>query len=263
MTQHAERLTRYQQLRRVGLELNTRLTKTLSKSELDEGGRKLGILQRDVLVLDTEDEIAVLMDYCLHDVRRHGATAVERYLAAPPAAVGADEMVLLQALRQARFSLFAVESSEPGVGVHVRDLLRDEPLFLVDVGLSRSAAVGLVLAARVMAPEGIGMTTGAALPAGVLSPSQRSAFVESLAADFGGTDLRDPSPEEASELAATIIRACLRRGAAERIAYVEPGQEGRPVGRSQALAPARRAGRNDPCPCGSGRKYKRCCGQRE
>lgn len=28
-------------------------------------------------------------------------------------------------------------------------------------------------------------------------------------------------------------------------------------------APARRAvtpGRNDPCPCGSGRKYKRCCG---
>jgi SWIM/SEC-C metal-binding protein len=29
-------------------------------------------------------------------------------------------------------------------------------------------------------------------------------------------------------------------------------------------APIRRAqtvGRNDPCPCGSGRKFKRCCGQ--
>ncbi|WP_211365126.1 SEC-C metal-binding domain-containing protein [Rhodovulum strictum] len=27
--------------------------------------------------------------------------------------------------------------------------------------------------------------------------------------------------------------------------------------------PARRAkvGRNDPCPCGSGRKFKKCCGQ--
>ncbi len=23
---------------------------------------------------------------------------------------------------------------------------------------------------------------------------------------------------------------------------------------------ARTTGRNDPCPCGSGRKYKRCCG---
>lgn len=26
-----------------------------------------------------------------------------------------------------------------------------------------------------------------------------------------------------------------------------------------AVAPAK-AGRNDPCPCGSGKKYKRCCG---
>ena len=25
-------------------------------------------------------------------------------------------------------------------------------------------------------------------------------------------------------------------------------------------APPPRPGRNDPCPCGSGRKYKRCCG---
>jgi hypothetical protein len=263
MTQHAERLTRYQHLRQVGLELNTRLTKTLSRSELDEGGRKLGILKRNVLVLDTEDEIAVLMDYCLHDVRRHGVNAIERYLATAPAAAGSDEEVLLQALRRSRYSLFAVRSSEPGVGVHVRDLLRDEPLFLVDVGLSRTAAIGLVLAARVMAPEGIGMTTGAALPAGVLSPPQRAAFVEGLATSFDGADVRHLSPAKASELAATIIRACLRRGAAERIAYVEPGQEGRRVGGSQALAPARRAGRNDPCPCGSGRKHKRCCGQRE
>jgi hypothetical protein len=28
------------------------------------------------------------------------------------------------------------------------------------------------------------------------------------------------------------------------------------------LQPARKAGRNDPCPCGSGKKYKRCCWRR-
>ena len=30
-----------------------------------------------------------------------------------------------------------------------------------------------------------------------------------------------------------------------------------------AVAPVRRekkVGRNDPCPCGSGKKYKKCCG---
>jgi preprotein translocase subunit SecA len=31
--------------------------------------------------------------------------------------------------------------------------------------------------------------------------------------------------------------------------------------RKQPVAAGRKVGRNDPCPCGSGKKYKRCCGQ--
>jgi hypothetical protein len=224
MTQHAELLARYKHLRQVGLELNNRLVKTLSKSVLDEGGKKLGILKRNVLTLDTEDELSVLMDYCIYDVRRKGANAVEHYLTASPPAADSDEMVLLQAMRQARFTVVAVESAEPGVGVHVRDLLRDESLFLVDIGLSRSASRGMVLAARVTAPEGTSMTTGAALPVGVLPPAERDRFLEALVGPSKGADFRNLSPERASELTATIIRTCLRRGAAERIKYVDPGR---------------------------------------
>ena len=33
-------------------------------------------------------------------------------------------------------------------------------------------------------------------------------------------------------------------------------QKGRPKGRKK-----RKIGRNEPCPCGSGKKYKRCCGR--
>ena len=36
---------------------------------------------------------------------------------------------------------------------------------------------------------------------------------------------------------------------------VEPAGKPRPVRRE-----APKVGRNDPCPCGSGKKYKRCCG---
>ena len=39
----------------------------------------------------------------------------------------------------------------------------------------------------------------------------------------------------------------------------EPGRAGRPAA-SVATGP-RKVGRNDPCPCGSGRKYKRCHGR--
>src|SRR5438105_273349 len=132
MTEHAKFLPRYKQLRQVSLELNNRLVKTLSREALDKGGRKLGLLKKNVLILDTEDEIAVLMDYCIHDVLDRGVNTVERYLTESPPPADSDEMMLLQALRQTRFSLFAVEDFEPGVGVHVHDLLRDERLFLTD-----------------------------------------------------------------------------------------------------------------------------------
>jgi hypothetical protein len=262
MTEHADLLPRYKHLRQAGLELNNRLVETLSKNILDEGGKRLGILKKGVLVLDTEDMLAVLMDYCIYDVRRGGANAVERYLAESPPAPDSDEMVLLQAMRQARYSLFAVESAERGVGVHVRDLLRDEPLFIVDVGFSRTASAGMVLAARVMAPEGIHMTTGAALPVAEVPPAERARFLDSMVRDLRGADYADMSPEEASDLATMVIRTCLGRGAAERIRYAEPRARTWREAAPPAPPAARRVGRNDPCPCGSGKKVKHCCGRR-
>jgi len=31
--------------------------------------------------------------------------------------------------------------------------------------------------------------------------------------------------------------------------------------RKQAVVAGKKVGRNDPCPCGSGKKYKHCCGK--
>ena len=186
----AELLARYKPLRRAGVALNSRLVKTLSRSVLDEGGKKLGILKGNVLTLDSDDELSVLMDYCIFDVRRRGLNAVERYLQKSPPAPDSDDDALLQAMRQARYSLFAAEALEPGLGVHVRDLLADEALFLVDLGFSRTATVGMILAARVMAPEGVTITTGAALPVGILSAEECACSCNS----WGPLRARIPAP---------------------------------------------------------------------
>jgi hypothetical protein len=258
--EQADRLARYQHLRQVALPLNHRLVKTLSKSVLDEGGKKLGILEGKALVLDSEDEIAVLMDYCIYDVRRRGQNAIDHFLAKSPPAPDSDEMVLLQAMGQAYYAVVVVEKAEHKRGVHVRDLLRDEPLFLTDVGFSLTGSRGMVLATRVMAPEGIHMTTGAALPMGVLSPAERTELRQRLLTTLRRDDFRDLSPDEASRLAATIIRQCLQQGAAERIEYIEPTAAGG-FGVGAAGPPrARRVAANARCPCGSGKKYKNCCG---
>jgi hypothetical protein len=223
MAGHAELLPRYKQLRQSGLALNTRLGQTLPKSAFGEGGRRLGILDGNALLLDTEDAIAVLMDFCLHDVRRRGVNAIEAYLAASPPAADSDEWRLLHALRAARFSVFAVEAVEAGVGVTVRDLMRDESTFLVDTGFGQSAKPGMVFAMRVMTCDGIGMSTGAALPVEFrTTAASRKRLAAELRELFAGVDFRNLSPEEAGEFAATVLRTCLADGAAEQIAYVKP-----------------------------------------
>lgn len=77
-------------------------------------------------------------------------------------------------------------------------------------------------------------------------------MAEGLLAETGGTDLR--------ALATTMRR--LFPDALE--GYAQLGRaicEARMSARRATAGPsAPKAGRNDPCPCGSGRKYKKCCG---
>ncbi|MBI1886638.1 MAG: preprotein translocase subunit SecA [Chloroflexi bacterium] len=64
-------------------------------------------------------------------------------------------------------------------------------------------------------------------------------------------DVRESGPETEPEAARPALTARQARAAAA----------GRPVAVGvRAPAAARKVGRNDPCPCGSGRKYKKCCG---
>lgn len=262
MTQHSELLPRYKHFREVGLALNNKLVKSLSKEDLNEGGKKLGILRQGVLVFDTENETSVLMDYCLQDVRRGGLNAVERYLEKSPPLEGSDELHILKAKRQSWYSVFAVESTERGVGINVRDLLRDESIFLFDVGFSQSAVADVILGTRVMTLEGMNLSTGAGLPIGIMTLAQREQFVKVFHSTFPGVDFRNMSPDQSIRLSTTVIRACLEKGAANQVKYADLESGRQPTRKAGLLSPGTKAGRNDSCPCGSGKKFKRCCGAR-
>jgi hypothetical protein len=54
-----------------------------------------------------------------------------------------------------------------------------------------------------------------------------------------------------------LFKRALRKGVPSA-AGEDVGEEPRPAPRATSSA---RVGRNDPCPCGSGRKYKKCCGR--
>jgi len=242
----------YKRLRAVGQNLGSTLMSRLSKDVLDEGGRKLGILCDGMLVFETEDETSVLADYCIYDVRRNGRNAIEQYLIDCPPDPESDEMTYLRAMQRASYSLFVVESVEHGLGVIVRDLRSANVLFVVDMGLGLSAQPGLSLASRLLHGDEFSWTGGAALPLGIMPANQREALAKKRI-DAGTLDDKgysDPAP---------IIRACLSNGFSANIQYADlPG-----LTTTQQQIPNRvrptPVGRNSPCPCGSGKKFKRCC----
>ena len=81
MSAHAHLVPTYLRLRKIAMALNHKLVESLGKDVVDEGARKLNMLQKEALVLGSEDELAVLMDYCIYNIDRGGRNAVERMLA--------------------------------------------------------------------------------------------------------------------------------------------------------------------------------------
>ena len=72
-----EVLPTYRRIRQVGLQLNHKLVKTLSKETIDTAGERLGMLKKGILVFDSEDETSVLMDFAIYNVRIGGKNAAE------------------------------------------------------------------------------------------------------------------------------------------------------------------------------------------
>jgi hypothetical protein len=249
---------RYMRLRALGLDLNHRMVKTIPAEVMTKAGDALGILRKGVLVFDTKDVTGVLMDSCLYDWPLEGKSVVQRYAETHPFPPGCDEHDFLSSALGAEYRLLAPEAIRRGEGIDFRDAISGERFFVMDMGLGQSRAIDpeVLFATRVLPLGGFWMTGGAGLP---LGPSARRTLFRNLEAVgvLAGSTITDRR-----RLARMAARACLQSGAAARVRYQDPGGVG-PCQESAGYQQARRRfeapGRNDPCPCGSGRKYKKCC----
>jgi preprotein translocase subunit SecA len=81
-----------------------------------------------------------------------------------------------------------------------------------------------------------------------------------------GADLFDQMVDDIKEdTVRQILTVAPRPQAMERVQVAKPTSEGYSSGTPIVKKPvvSNKVGRNDPCPCGSGKKYKKCCGQNE
>jgi len=110
-----------------------------------------------------------------------------------------------------------------------------------------------------------------------LHPEQRSDYDEAGAArwaresDWTGLEILKTTGDPATENTGTVeFRASYRRNN-EKLEHHEQAEfrktndtwyfyDGKMVAPAQFQRETPKVGRNDPCPCGSGKKFKKCCG---
>jgi hypothetical protein len=249
---------RYRRLRAAGQRLNSRISATVPREAFYAIGEAIGILRNGTLVFEDEGTMSVLMDCCIYDWIKDGKTVVQRYAEsqAPPA--GTDEHYLLQAYLRATFRILLPKSFLPGAGAQCRDALLKEDIFLMDLGLSQGTSTGAdsLLAARTIPLGDYWMTSGAALPTSSVAIAAAKLILEH-------EELQSSDIPDSSTIALAMVRTSLEFGAAQRIRYQNIQSQSEDTGdHSTPRLAAGVPGRNSPCPCGSGKRYKRCCGAR-
>ena len=256
MTNHSDLLGGYKRARAEGFRINNLIAEKISKKSLEECGQKLGFWRKGILAFDSEDQAAILMDYCIYHPEPDGRTLVSKYLEKSPPRADSEDMATLRSMTNAYYSLFQIIESERGVGVSVQDLFRRETNFIFDIGFGNTAKPGVLFATRVLPFENFLMSGGAGLPVDASAVKRIGNALIKTSHNPETFDFKQMTRRQEAEVAAIVIRVCLSSGMSSHIAYAE-------VGSTSPPAPGRlakpRLGRNDPCHCGSGKKFKVCC----
>ena len=255
-TNLSQLVARYKEIRKVIFKLqNEDLIRYISKKAFDVCGKKLGVLKNKTFILDDMDDIGVVMDYCIYDYREDGLNAVALYKADSQLDPDSEEYKVVNAMSESFYTIVQVKNVLPGVGTRVNDVMGDKQFLLVDLGLGKTAEKGLVLATRLLPFEDFVTTSGAALPVDLETLEEIFDFAfEQYGSEDG--EYIDLDIRQRADLTAAIIRKCLEANASDYIQYEDVDK----IPITSPIHRETRIGRNEPCPCGSGKKYKRCCG---
>ena len=142
-------IEKYKKIREVGMPLNHKMIEScLSKEILFNSAKLLGIVQRDELIFENEEEMSVLMDFTLHEYKVNNKNAVQVYREK----IGGQNEIeneILASLLSSYTSLFKVFGISENI-LLLRDILKKEDrlIKLVDISFSKTAAPGMLLFTR-------------------------------------------------------------------------------------------------------------------
>ena len=211
-----EVLTRYRRLREISKRHQTEAVRYVPHSALLDQARRIGLAVGKTLVAESMDELTLAFDLALYTAPPGRSGGIERYARSAAVPAGSDDAVVLQAMRQARFSVWQVERRHEAVGLVVQDLMRENSLWLVDESLEQTAPEGMSVAMRVIMPEAFAMTCGVIVPIDAMLLDE--VFEEVLGRIRGEAD----AIANDRRFATTIYRMAVLEGLMDQVGFVDP-----------------------------------------
>src|SRR3982750_2523096 len=212
-----EILTRYRRLREISTRHHSDALRFIPRSTLLEQARRLGLTAGKMLVADSLDELTLAFDLCLYTAAPGRSRGIDRYARSAGVGPGSGEGVGWPAVGRGGFSVFQVERPHEIAGLLVRDLIREESLWLVDENLERTAPVGLKLAMRVSRPETFAMTCGVMVPTNAVLIDEVLDEVQGRVRGEPGAIAND------RRFATAIYRIAVMSGIMDQIGFASPG----------------------------------------
>jgi hypothetical protein len=211
-----EVLTRYRRLREISKRHQTEAVRYVPHSALLDQARRIGLTVGKTLVAESMDELTLAFDLALYTAPPGRSRGIERYARSAAVPAGSDDEVVLQAMRQARFSVWQVERRHEAAGLVVQDLMRENSLWLVDESLEQTAPEGMSVAMRVIMPEAFAMTCGVIVPVDAMLLDE--VFEEVLGRIRGEAD----AIANDRRFATTIYRMAVLEGLMDQVGFVDP-----------------------------------------
>jgi hypothetical protein len=157
-------VTRYRHLREISTQHHSGILKLVSPDALLRVARRLGLARGKTLILEDIDERTYVYDLAVYTAQAGRSRAIDRYARSVQFGAQSDEMLVLQAMRAARFSILHIERRHETAGLIAQDLFRRSQVWLVDIGLESSMAGGEIIVTRLFTPDQFSMTAGVIVP---------------------------------------------------------------------------------------------------
>lgn len=189
------------------------LVRVAGASLLDHA-KHLGLANRRALVAESDEEMTLVFDLAVHMAKPGRSRAIDRYAKALSLLPGSDEAKVLDAIRDAEFSLWQIASHHEIAGLVVKDILRGKETWLVDEALTQNAQLGLTFASRLFWPAAFAMTCGVVVPVD-------AELLESTLLDSAGLS-HHPGPTQLANdprFAAAIYRKAINAGTMDGVIF--------------------------------------------